>query len=934
MKYFILILVLFSNQLWGQIPGETMVEKFADYHSMNDEKVQYEKYRTNRDESYMPEFYKWHSPAELLPMLDGITKDDFLVNDDLLGSATQYEPAVAIDQAGNYVAVWQDNRNGHSAIYGQRYQDGGRKVGDNFQVSEELGYLYAHNPDIAMDEQGNFVVVWDDYRNGRNNLIYAQRYDYDGNPVGENFCISSDQENSCYDPSISIAGSSGYVIVWDERSTDNSSEIYARRFDIGDIPFGTSFLVNDDSSQSRQDNPTVSINKAGNFVITWEDYRGGNCDIYGQLYLNDGAAVGKNFRVNGDTTETTQNRPDIGMDEDGNFTITWLDGRDAQGYYDYDIYAQRFNSSGNLIGENFKVNSEMKISRWWGMNPAITMDTKGNFIILWPGYQNYPQQIFGQYFTSDGQPIFGNFSIGDGHGYQYNPAASMNDKQNLVAVWIDNRENNDDVYGQVFSELGVRSGENYKINDDIGSASQREPKPDIAANGDMMIVWEDERNGFSNYIYGQFYTGNGQPADTNIQISEKTGYDPAISMNSQGESIIVWDDYSGITAQRFTSSRQRFFSNFQITANKRGEYYNSDPQAAIDDENNFIVIWKKRLEAEQETDIYGQRYNQYGQPIGNQFVVNDTSNSLPYNSYRFQIAIETGKNGNFCVFWLNSIDNKYHIIGQRFSDNGTPDGNNFIVDDNESSLYSPSIRTGIDEEGNVIITWDDHRNGSFDIYAQRYAKDGHPIGSNFKVNDDNGFAGQSSPSIAVAPNGSFVISWIDYRFEFNQPYIIGQRYGANGEPVGSNYIIVDGSQWHSQLYPAVAANSNQIVFTWQDNRRLKGWDIYAKIAGWDWDGFTSVEREKKIPQQYALGNNYPNPFNPITTIAYDLPKVSNVKIEVFNMLGQKVALVIDKKQPAGCYKIQFDAGFLASGLYYYRIEADEFIQTKKMVLLK
>ena len=128
----------------------------------------------------------------------------------------------------------------------------------------------------------------------------------------------------------------------------------------------------------------------------------------------------------------------------------------------------------------------------------------------------------------------------------------------------------------MFSELGVRSGENYKINDDIGSASQREPKLDIAANGDMMIVWEDERNGFSNYIYGQFYTGNGQPADTNIQISEKTGYDPAISMNSQGESIIVWDDYSGITAQRFTSSRQRFFSNFQITANKRGEYYRSE----------------------------------------------------------------------------------------------------------------------------------------------------------------------------------------------------------------------------------------------------------------------------------------------------------------------------------------------------------------------
>ena len=88
------------------------------------------------------------------------------------------------------------------------------------------------------------------------------------------------------------------------------------------------------------------------------------------------------------------------------------------------------------------------------------------------------------------------------------------------------------------------------------------------------------------------------------------------------------------------------------------------------------------------------------------------------------------------------------------------------------------------------------------------------------------------------------------------------------------------------------------------------------------------------PKQYALQTNYPNPFNPVTTIAYSLPKESNVSLFVYDLLGKQVAAVVNGKQPAGDYSVAFDASRLASGVYMYRLQAGSFVQTKKMVLMK
>ena len=97
---------------------------------------------------------------------------------------------------------------------------------------------------------------------------------------------------------------------------------------------------------------------------------------------------------------------------------------------------------------------------------------------------------------------------------------------------------------------------------------------------------------------------------------------------------------------------------------------------------------------------------------------------------------------------------------------------------------------------------------------------------------------------------------------------------------------------------------------------------------------TSVSGNTQIPIVYALLQNYPNPFNPTTTINFDLPKASNVKLAVYNVLGQQVATLVDSRIEAGFKSVRFNASKLSSGVYFYRLEAGSFISNKKMLLLK
>ncbi|MBC8277356.1 MAG: T9SS type A sorting domain-containing protein, partial [FCB group bacterium] len=107
---------------------------------------------------------------------------------------------------------------------------------------------------------------------------------------------------------------------------------------------------------------------------------------------------------------------------------------------------------------------------------------------------------------------------------------------------------------------------------------------------------------------------------------------------------------------------------------------------------------------------------------------------------------------------------------------------------------------------------------------------------------------------------------------------------------------------------------------------INNWNIYG------WDGQIAVV--STLPENFELKQNYPNPFNPVTTIEYSLPEAAKVTLTVFNTLGQQAAVLVDGYQQAGYKAVDFEASALSSGIYFYRIEAGDFISMKKMILIK
>ena len=102
------------------------------------------------------------------------------------------------------------------------------------------------------------------------------------------------------------------------------------------------------------------------------------------------------------------------------------------------------------------------------------------------------------------------------------------------------------------------------------------------------------------------------------------------------------------------------------------------------------------------------------------------------------------------------------------------------------------------------------------------------------------------------------------------------------------------------------------------------------------DGLTSVGGEEVVyaPRVFLLSQNYPNPFNAITNIPYQLPASSAVLLTIYNLRGYEVLRLLDRAQPAGYHQITWNAANMASGIYFYRIQAGDFVQTRKMFLLK
>jgi hypothetical protein len=94
------------------------------------------------------------------------------------------------------------------------------------------------------------------------------------------------------------------------------------------------------------------------------------------------------------------------------------------------------------------------------------------------------------------------------------------------------------------------------------------------------------------------------------------------------------------------------------------------------------------------------------------------------------------------------------------------------------------------------------------------------------------------------------------------------------------------------------------------------------------------ESNNQLPLEYALYQNYPNPFNPSTTVRYDLPRATFVTLTIFDVLGRQISTIVEEKKPAGTYQVNVYLPNLPSGVYFYRIQAHDYVKTKKFILLR
>ena len=173
-----------------------------------------------------------------------------------------------------------------------------------------------------------------------------------------------------------------------------------------------------------------------------------------------------------------------------------------------------------------------------------------------------------------------------------------------------------------------------------------------------------------------------------------------------------------------------------------------------------------------------------------------------------------------------------------------------------------------------------------------------------------------------------------------------ELYAADGTQIDDNDD--GGFDWHSRI--EFIATSDTTVFVMlrsQDHDEPEG----PRVGGTDRDpargeyNLTVLKQDgtpivitnlesAEVPDGFVLEPNYPNPFNPTTTINYALPETGNVTVTVLDLLGRRVAVLVDEQQAKGRYSVRFDASHLASGIYFYQLRAEGFVQTRKMMLIK
>lgn len=434
---------------------------------------------------------------------------------------------------GRTAVTWIDQRNGHYDVYSQWFKPNGDTLGGQLMLNDTSGQSVDW-PKVVAGDSG-WAFVWLDERNNWTRMVYGQSYDTSLAATGANFmaCDSTFGMNDQYYPAAAAGQSGNFLAVWQDyrnHPSTNISDIYGRLYSKNGAALTPDFLISDTSynSTSRNANePKVAGLSDGSYIVAWYDYRNNSSyEVYGQLVSSAGSPAGGNFLISTSNTGYDDYELAVAAGDSG-FGVCWY-GYDSSGSY-YDLYGRIFKTNGDSVGPTLIIND---IPDQDCEYPSLAANDSG-LVAVWQDYRddNY-YHIYGQRLRWDGTLYGGNYRIGDSlDNDQYEPSlAGANN--GFMLTWYDSRNGNDAIFGQYLDARGQKVDTNFIVSTNAG-ISHAAPSVASSPDGSRYAVFWYANDGYSDFIFSQRYQ-DGQLQGINEMVNDSIDWGGAALWGGQG----------------------------------------------------------------------------------------------------------------------------------------------------------------------------------------------------------------------------------------------------------------------------------------------------------------------------------------------------------------------------------------------------------------
>jgi type IX secretion system substrate protein/BNR repeat protein len=449
-------------------------------------------------------------------------------------------------------------------------------------------------------------------------------------------------------------------------------------------------------------------------------------------------------------------------------------------------------------------------------------------------------------------------------------------------------------------------------NDSGESYTSRNNAWCIAASGNVVhVVWYDNRDG-NNEIYYKRSMDEGVSwgADTRLTNASSSSRFPSISISGSVAHVVWWDirDVNPeIYYKRSTDGGVSWGPDTRLTNNPSESIY---PSVSVSG-SVVHVVWTDYRDGHYE--IYYKRSTDEGVSWGTdiRLMTGNVSSYYPFASVTVSGSVVH-------IVWTDYL---YEIHYKRSTDGGVSWGPDIRLNTPAFSIL-PSVSVS---GSSVHVAWTDYRDGNFEIYYKHSTDGGVSWGTDTRLTNDTSASGGSS----VTVSGSAVhVVWFDNRDGNYEIYY--KRSTDGGLGWGPDTRMTNNPS--ESIYPSVSVSGSVVHVVWRDTRDGNPEIYYKRNPTGNPIGIQNISSE--VAAEFKLGQNYPNPFNASSKFIVQISKLGNVKITVYDMTGREIQTLVNQILAPGTYEVEWDGANFSSGVYYYRLNAEEFTDTKKMVLLK